>query len=39
MKNVLKMTDEEIEELQKQIENEKQNAPDQGDDDEGGQFA
>ena len=39
MKNVLKMTDEEIEELQKQIENEKQNAPDQDDGDEGGQFA
>jgi hypothetical protein len=34
MKNVLKMTDEEIEELQKQIENEKQSAPDQ-DGDEG----
>jgi hypothetical protein len=34
MKNVLKMTDEEIEELQRQIENEKQSAPDQ-DGDEG----
>ena len=33
MKHVLKMTDEEIEELQKQIENEKQN--EQGQDDQG----
>jgi len=39
MKNVLKMSDEEIEDMQKQIDQEKQDAPYQGGDDEGGQFA
>ena len=39
MKNVLKMSDEEIEDMQKQIDQEKQDAPNQGGDDEGGQFA
>jgi hypothetical protein len=39
MKHVLKMNDEEIEEQQEKIENEKQEAPEQGDDDEGEQFA
>jgi len=39
MKHVLKMNDEEIEEQKEKIENEKQEAPNQGDNDEGGQFA
>ena len=39
MKHILKMNDEEIEEQKEKIENEKQEAPNQGDDDEGGQFA
>jgi hypothetical protein len=36
MKNVLKMTDADIEEQQSQIENEKPSEPEQGDDDQGG---